>query len=375
MTATTKTDCQATGMCHYDSLSRPRFFDGMLLTDDSLLAEQTYHREALKRVNRYLWGSGIVCGLEVEKVNGLCIRIRPGAALDCRGNLIEVCRCITLDLTDTCKQKWPGACIPEKAEDLPPKYLVIRYADAGVDLQPVLAADDECASSGQGTKCQPARTREGFCFELLDKCPNPEPCAVEDGMYGTYLEAQEQYLQQQGQVGRQYILAGAQVPAAAPGQMPAMQKLEQPPSMDDAPPCPQCCGCADGVVGLARLTIKCGDSSVVVEPDCRCYVWTPGLLRKLVCTFFANYEESAGRQFAAAGRQLPNVNLLLCDPIAALRQALGHLATKPDQMRTLYERMDQMEQAFRGGVPLTPAKRSTRPKPPATPPPPPAPPK
>src|SRR4051794_3807750 len=171
MAATTKTDCQATGMCHYDSLTRPRFFDGMLLTDESLQEEQDYHREALKRVNRYLWGSGIVCGLEVTWVSGLCIQVRPGAALDCKGNLIELCRCVTIDFTKDCKDAYPGGCIPADPTLKPlERFLVVRYADRGGAPQPVLASDDECGTAGQEPKCQQSKTLEGFCFELRDTC-------------------------------------------------------------------------------------------------------------------------------------------------------------------------------------------------------------
>src|SRR5215475_11750335 len=113
MTTKTMTDCTTEGLCHYDSLTRTRFFHGMLLTDDHLRAEQAYHREAIKRINRHLWGSGIVCGLEVERTSGLCIKVHPGLALDCPGNVVEVCKCITIDLSEVCKKVYPGACVPK----------------------------------------------------------------------------------------------------------------------------------------------------------------------------------------------------------------------------------------------------------------------
>jgi hypothetical protein len=345
MTATTKTDCLATGMCHYDSLTRTKFFDGMLLTDESLVAEQTYHREALKRVNRYLWGSGIVCGLEVQKVSGLCIRVRPGAALDCQGNLIELCRCVTIDLTDTCKKQFPGACIPESAGEII-KYLAVRYADIGADPQPVLAADDECTSSGQGTRCQASKTREGFCFELLDECPDSPLCPEEEGMLATYTEARaETPVQAQAGIVAHVALAqapgavppgaapsAAAVPAQAPAavpqkQMSALDKLEKRQSMDQSPPCPQC-GCTDSFVGLAKLTIKCGESVVDVEADCRSYVWTPGLLRTLVCKLLAGYDQKANQAVPALApeRRWPKVEQMMRDPFEGLRRALVYMA-------------------------------------------------
>lgn len=381
MTATTKTECQATGMCHYDSLTRPKFFDGMLLTDESLLAEQTYHREALKRVNRYLWGAGIVCGLEVEKVSGLCIRVRPGAALDCQGNLLELCRCVTIDLSDTCKQKYPGACIPPDAGEIV-KYLAVRYADIGADPQPVLAADDECGSSGQGTKCKDSKTREGLCFELLDKCPDAPLCPEQEGLLSTYTEAKLEVGAAEAQVAMiqgHVVLAQrpgaappvppapalAQAPAAQQGQMTAMDRLEKRLSMD-SPDCPRC-DCGDSFVGLARLTIKCGESAVVVEPECRSYVWTPGLLRTLVCKLLAGYDQKANQAVPALAeeRRFPKVEQVMRNPVEGARRALVYMAVAPDWKSDVEARLEAIRRAAAGprAAPGARAPKAPKPKP------------
>lgn len=371
MTATTKTDCLATGMCHYDSLTRTKFFDGMLLTDESLVAEQTYHREALKRVNRYLWGSGIVCGLEVEKVSGLCIRVRPGAALDCQGNLIELCRCVTIDLTDTCKKQFPGACIPETAGEIT-KYLAVRYADIGADPQPVLAADDECASSGKGTKCQASKTREGFCFELLDECPDSPLCPEEEGMLSAYTEAKKEAPAETKAWMEEHIAmvegtgaapaapaAPAPPPAAPRVQMSALDRLEARQSMLQSPPCPQC-GCTDSFVGLAKLTIKCGETAVEVETDCRSYVWTPGLLRTLVCKLLAGYDQKANQAVPplTQERRWPRTDQVIRDPIEGVRRALVYMAVAPDWRSELEGRLEAIK---RTAAPR--ATSTTKPKP------------
>jgi hypothetical protein len=184
MTTKTKTDCKTRGLCHYDSLTRTKFFHGMLLTDEHLRAEQTYHRESLKRVNRYLFGSGVVCGLEVEEGGGLCIKVHPGAALDCSGNLIEVCKCITIDLADQCKKYYPEGCVADDAPTID-KYLVLRYAEIPADPEPVLTPADDCTPA-EDAKCEASKYREGFCLELRDECPNPPACegAVEPGAEG-----------------------------------------------------------------------------------------------------------------------------------------------------------------------------------------------
>jgi hypothetical protein len=154
----------------------------MLLTDEHLRAEQTYHRESLKRLNRSLWGAGIVCGLEVRKVSkdhGLCIKVQPGLALDCAGNVIDVCKSITLDLASVCKEKYPDGCAPEDKTEPIEKYLVIRYAEIAADPQPVLTPEEDCAPSG-GTKCEGSKYREGFCLEFRDECPDCPMCGEEE---------------------------------------------------------------------------------------------------------------------------------------------------------------------------------------------------
>jgi hypothetical protein len=168
MTTNTKPECE-TSACNYDSAKRTRFFHGMLLTDEHLRAEQEYHRNALKRITRYLWGSGIVCGLEVT-TNGLCITVSPGVAIDCCGNLIEVCKCVTIDLSKECKEKFGSGCEPNKADATIDKYLVLRYAEKGADPEPNLISDDECKGAGE-TKCEHSSVREGYCIELWDECP------------------------------------------------------------------------------------------------------------------------------------------------------------------------------------------------------------
>ena len=54
------------------------------------------------------WGAGIVCGFNVT-VQGLCVKVHPGFALDCEGNAIESCGVITIDLIDVCRGSEHGA--------------------------------------------------------------------------------------------------------------------------------------------------------------------------------------------------------------------------------------------------------------------------
>ncbi len=270
----TKDGCKTTGLCHYDSATRTKFFHGMLLTDDHLSSEQTYHREALKRINRYLWGSGIVCGLEVDS-KGLCVQVHPGAALDCHGNFIEVCKCITIDFWEDCKKKYPEACVPMDAKPFT-KYLVLRYAEIPADPQPVLSSSEDCPSDGGQTKCQASKVREGFCLELVDSCPPVKACPDDkEGPLAAYLSILQKSLDEKE--ARE-----------------EMQKIA-PDCMKLSPPCPACdcddCGgCDECDICLAKLEIDCVNKTVKVYCDCRRYIWSPRMLQWLVCAVLARFD-------------------------------------------------------------------------------------
>ncbi len=51
-----------------ENLSRLRPFEGLCLTADDLISEQTYHRRSLARALHFLHGHGVVQGLQVELV-------------------------------------------------------------------------------------------------------------------------------------------------------------------------------------------------------------------------------------------------------------------------------------------------------------------
>ncbi len=76
-------------MAESDSLQRPRFFNGKLLTAEDLASEQQYVLDKLKRHNRSLHGFGIVSGLRVT-TNSVKVAVDPGLALDCQGNEIVI---------------------------------------------------------------------------------------------------------------------------------------------------------------------------------------------------------------------------------------------------------------------------------------------
>ena len=279
----TKTDCE-TNLCYYETASRPNFFHGMLLTDEHLRAEQAYHREALKRVNRNLWGSGIVSGLTVEKQD-LCIKINPGVALDCCGNLIEVCKCITLDLSKECEKNYGSDCPPRQTQGNEPdlkikKYLVLRYVEKETDLEPVLTPDTDCEPAGGKSRCSASKVQEGYCIELWDKCPCPQDPGPLKDILATLEEAAE--YQQLGYRDRNATggAVGGTLPAPIPRGSAGGSGSPDQKDCTDLPLPFEGCGCCESAIGLAVFEINCTTKTITrnIECDCRHYVMSPRLM-------------------------------------------------------------------------------------------------
>ena len=277
----TKNECE-TKLCQYETATRPRFYNGMLLTDQHLREEQLYHREALKRNNRLLFGSGIVCGLKVvPKEQGLCLKVEPGVALDCCGNLIEVCKCITLELSKVCKEKYGSGCVdadPQNPDAFKvTKYLVLRYAEYEADPEPVLTPANECKSASDKPSCEASRVREGFCIELWDRCPCPEEDVSEKSLFERLKESTQK------QEARQESSSQQATTDTRPGGV-----AQQPTTatylgefLDQLPVACSPCGCCEDAVGLAKLVIDCATETVTIERGCRRFVITPRTERSI----------------------------------------------------------------------------------------------
>lgn len=99
---------------------RVRFFQGQVLTQDDLNAEQEYHLSKRRFFNQCMYGSKIVCGLDVELIRNRVL-IQKGLCLDCCG------REIFLPAGDKIS-------IPEKEGIY---YLVLLYKEIGIDPVPI----------------------------------------------------------------------------------------------------------------------------------------------------------------------------------------------------------------------------------------------
>ncbi|MCI0392750.1 MAG: hypothetical protein MOB07_28800 [Acidobacteria bacterium] len=193
--------------CQGQGIVRPRFFAGQLLTEDDLQLLTDYVGQKNRLHNRYLFGAGVVCGLEVtcHPCGDGRVIAHPGYALDCCGNDLTLACAATLDInamirdlrrdqlggfdcvdpcpdppkseadcqdhTDAANQKAATTNPPQYAGDQEPKpparkyCLYIRYCEQETDPVTPYSTGDDCGRQ----RCEPTRVREGVKFELRCK--------------------------------------------------------------------------------------------------------------------------------------------------------------------------------------------------------------
>ena len=165
--AATMTELAGTGFV------RPKFFGGMLLTEDDLQAAIDYMVAKRKLTNREVVGAGVVCGLDVkpDPCDARSVIVSPGYAIECCGNDILVScpeRVDIIELVRELRQR-TGVDCGEPCDKQPRKdyYLYIRYAET--PTAPVAPyAPDDCATGD----CEFSRISEGYGFEL--RCEGSE---------------------------------------------------------------------------------------------------------------------------------------------------------------------------------------------------------
>ena len=152
---------------------RPRFFGGMLLTEDDLQAAVDYGVAKRRLTNRHVIGAGVVCGLDVtcHRCDARKVEVSPGYAIECCGNDILVSCPEEVDIIDLVRdlRRRTGVDCGEPCDDQPSQeyHLYVRYAEA--QTAPVAPyASDDCATGD----CEFSRVREGYCFEL--RCDPPD---------------------------------------------------------------------------------------------------------------------------------------------------------------------------------------------------------
>jgi hypothetical protein len=148
-----------------------------MLTAEILEEAQTYVIEKNRLHNRYLVGTGVVCGLAVrcDPCDGV-VTVEPGYAIDCCGNDIVVCETERFDvlryLKDCFRDEEPGCDgklrtpPPSSCDDQPRDYcLVISYNEIHTRPMTAMVRQNGCSS----TSCEPSQTNEVFRLDLVEE--------------------------------------------------------------------------------------------------------------------------------------------------------------------------------------------------------------
>jgi hypothetical protein len=130
---------------HWGGSLRPNYFSGRLLGAQDFREEQQYHVDKHRRHLQALHGAGVVRGLDASiSPDGSSVTVNPGLAIDSSGREIILGEPVVIT---------PPAGLPS------PSWLVVEYAERGVD--PVPTVDGEP---------QPSRIQEG-CQIILTPSP------------------------------------------------------------------------------------------------------------------------------------------------------------------------------------------------------------
>ena len=152
----------------YFPFERNRYFYGKLLTVDDFQAEQKYMNDKRRLINRFLHGSGVVCGLNVVQVDDYSISLESGVALDFSGReiLVDTPVIKKLSLIEGFDS------YTDQDEDDSYLYLCIEYAEQ--DKNPVFNV------AGSTSDTEYSKVGEGYRLYLTNR--EPEGCSNNGGL-------------------------------------------------------------------------------------------------------------------------------------------------------------------------------------------------
>lgn len=173
-----------------ECLCRPRFFAGQLLTEETLNQLNQYIIKKNQLHNRYLHGTGVVCGLEVscEPCDDRRVKVTEGYALSPCGNDIVVCAEDSVDICELikdCRSKGPRDCRPYAKPDINCQgaeetwLLAICYEESatrGITALRASGSENKCSTNsprGAPPQCEPTQVCEGYRYRLF-KMPEDE---------------------------------------------------------------------------------------------------------------------------------------------------------------------------------------------------------
>ncbi|HYG82795.1 MAG TPA: hypothetical protein VD861_20535 [Pyrinomonadaceae bacterium] len=299
-------------VCGYNESARLRYFHGMLLDDKDFTAEQEYHVNKRRFLNRMLHGSGVVCGLELRgEKEGRWIEVTSGLALDCAGNEIWVPHATRVDLASLLPPKEKGKgkeCEEEEEKPAPNNYYIgIRYEEKPSNPVSVYLPSGSC----EERTCENSRYKEGYCIEVAPCCREK----YDDGLLRKFCECPEQTfapqdLDDQTLCGNCEGLEG----------MRLCQCLELENFCERSVPCPECGSCEKPChVVLGRIEVDADGRLVsLCNNECRRYVLTGRMLQHMLLGVLVGSEEYFHMKVGTKEIQLPNVAELAHNPIKLL---------------------------------------------------------
>ena len=134
---------------------RNTYFSSQLLTERDFKEEQSYYRGKEKQHNRYLHGSGVVCGLRVvpsASAKPGWVVVEPGLALDPWGREIVVPESVQFELV----------------EKRGPLFVVLEYRECPADWVPMGTEPPEAGSEG---RMSPSRICESYQLDFRREPP------------------------------------------------------------------------------------------------------------------------------------------------------------------------------------------------------------
>lgn len=131
---------------------RNRYFYGKLLSVDDFETEQKYFNDKRRTVNRFLFGSGVVCGLNVVEVDEETVSIERGLALDFAGREIVVDEPVVKKISDLEGYDGAGA----DAQDSGYYYLCVEYHEDAAEPVHNMAGNPDKT----GSECN--KYKEGY---------------------------------------------------------------------------------------------------------------------------------------------------------------------------------------------------------------------
>ncbi|GAA3405700.1 hypothetical protein ACFFNY_29785 [Paenibacillus hodogayensis] len=145
----------------YYPFERNRYFYGKLLTVRDFESEQKYFNDKRRMMNRLLFGSGVITGLQVIAVDDKSVSVEMGAAIDALGREIVVPAPVTLKLS-----MMDGFTNNEYAKNV---YLCIAYDEKG--KEPVHSIANSSVRSDEVSEYN--RVLESYRLFVREEAPDP----------------------------------------------------------------------------------------------------------------------------------------------------------------------------------------------------------